>query len=60
MHEKQRVTFEQYSAAFPASTVAQWEKDIAAWEANPFRKGPDPFEQPVVGKFVYCTIVRGY
>lgn len=52
MHGKQTAVFEQYSHAFPSVTVKQWEKDIAAWEKDPFRNGADPFEQPVVGAFM--------
>lgn len=56
MHEKQRLAFEQYSTAFPVKTVKQWEADIEAWEKNPFRRGPDPFEQPVIGMSLLRTL----
>lgn len=49
MHERQLAVFKQYSDTFPPKTIAQWERDITAWEKDPFRKGPDPFEDPIVG-----------
>lgn len=42
--------FQQYSSTFKSRHTLKWEKDIQKWENNPFRKGPDPFEEPVIGE----------
>lgn len=49
--------FQQYSDTFPAATIKKWEKDIVAWEKNPFRKGPDPFEDTVVGTSMHDPLM---
>jgi Kyakuja-Dileera-Zisupton transposase len=50
MHEKHRSAFEKFNVTFPEATVKEWEKQVAAWDAD--RNQPNPYEMPAVGTYM--------
>lgn len=54
MSQRQQKNHDEFTATFPTDTILKWQKMVEDWNAN--RKAPNPYIEPVAGKYFLYTL----